>query len=941
MTALPPPDRRAMTILKTTIRASALALLLLAASGLGAGLRAQANDDCLSCHNDKGLTKKRAGKPVSLFVDEARFKATVHGKINCTDCHADLKGKELPHDETLKPATCRSCHAVEQAQHDLSLHGKAIARGDPLAPHCSNCHGNHEIVSRKDPRSPVQPARIPYLCGKCHSEGGRVQKERTIHQSNIISNYTESIHGDALMNKGLTVAATCVSCHTAHSILKHTDPKSSIARANIAATCSSCHAAIESVHRKVIQGKLWERETHILPACVDCHEPHKARRVFYDQGMADGDCLRCHARSDIKASKGGRSLRVHADSLAGSMHVKIACSQCHTGVTPSHERPCETITQKVNCASCHAEVGTQYQLSTHGQLEAKNDPNGPSCKQCHGTHGVLGKLNPQSPIFPTHIPTLCARCHRTGEKAARVYTGTEKLIVERYTESIHGKGLLESGLVVTATCTSCHTAHSVLPRDSTLSSVNRHNLPQTCGRCHEGIAKQFARSVHSATISTTKDKLPVCDDCHSAHTIGRTDAEGFKLKIMGQCGSCHKEIAESYFETYHGKVSRLGYTKTAQCYDCHGSHDILKVADPASHLSRQNVVATCAKCHAGASRRFAGYLTHATHHDLGKYPILFWVFWAMTTLLVVTFTVGGAHTLMWLPRALKMRQEFGRHPPAKEGELEYQRFTPLQRGLHVFMILSFISLALTGMTLKFSYTRWASVVSHMLGGFETTGYFHRYAAVIMVAVFITHLVDLVKRKGRDGTTWMALVFGKDSMMFNRKDLDDAIGSVKWFLGRGKRPHYGRWTYWEKFDYFAVFWGIFVIGSTGLMLWFPVFFSRFFPGWFVNVATIVHSDEALLATGFIFTVHFFNTHLRPEKFPMDLVIFTGRMTVDELKHDKPAEYDELMEQGKLDENLVVPYQPIVIRAIKSFAWWALAMGTLIVLGIVYAMLFSYV
>jgi cytochrome b subunit of formate dehydrogenase len=287
-----------------------------------------------------------------------------------------------------------------------------------------------------------------------------------------------------------------------------------------------------------------------------------------------------------------------------------------------------------------------------------------------------------------------------------------------------------------------------------------------------------------------------------------------------------------------------------------------------------------------------------------------------------------------------MRKEFGKHPPAKEGELEYQRFTPLQRGLHVFMILSFISLALTGMTLKFSYTTWAAVVSRMLGGFETTGYFHRYAAVIMVAVFITHLVDLVKRKRAANTTWLSMVFDKNSLMFNRKDLDDLIGSVKWFLGRGPRPRYGRWTYWEKFDYFAVFWGIFVIGSTGLMLWFPVFFARFFPGWFVNVATIVHSDEALLATGFIFTVHFFNTHLRPEKFPMDLVVFTGRMTVDELKHDKPAEYEELVEAGSLDKHLVVPYQPIVIRFIKSFAWWALTMGTLIVLGIVYAMVFSY-
>ena len=125
-----------------------------------------------------------------------------------------------------------------------------------------------------------------------------------------------------------------------------------------------------------------------------------------------------------------------------------------------------------------------------------------------------------------------------------------------------------------------------------------------------------------------------------------------------------------------------------------------------------------------------------------------------------------------------------------------------------------------------------------------------------------------------------------------------MGTLKWFIGLGKRPAYGRWTYWEKFDYFAVFWGIAVIGSTGLTLWFPVFFTRFIPGSFLNVATIIHSDEALLATGFIFTVHFFNTHLRPEKFPMDITVFTGRMPLEELKRDKPREYEALVASGKL-------------------------------------------
>jgi cytochrome b subunit of formate dehydrogenase len=280
--------------------------------------------------------------------------------------------------------------------------------------------------------------------------------------------------------------------------------------------------------------------------------------------------------------------------------------------------------------------------------------------------------------------------------------------------------------------------------------------------------------------------------------------------------------------------------------------------------------------------------------------------------------------------------------PLKEEivELEVLRFSRLNRILHVSMIVSFMSLALTGMTLKFSYTRWAGVVSRFFGGFESAGYIHRFAAVVMFGVFFAHLVDLIQMKKRERLSLRELLFGPGSMLFNRKDLQDLVGNIKWFLGKGPRPHYGRWTYWEKFDYFAVFWGIAVIGLTGLMLWFPEFFTRFIPGWFLNVATIIHSDEALLAVGFIFTVHFFNTHLRPEKFPMDIVVFTGRMHLAEFRRDKPAEYDALVEAGTLDQHLVEAYPDIVVRAIRFFAWTALWLGFSIVVWIVYAMLFAY-
>ncbi len=279
-------------------------------------------------------------------------------------------------------------------------------------------------------------------------------------------------------------------------------------------------------------------------------------------------------------------------------------------------------------------------------------------------------------------------------------------------------------------------------------------------------------------------------------------------------------------------------------------------------------------------------------------------------------------------------------PAELHHEKEFVRFPKYNRVLHACMIVSFLSLALTGLSLKFSYTAWAVFLSHVLGGFETAGYIHRVAAIVMFGTFFAHLWKLRQMVRTEYGSWRALLTGPDTMVPTKSDLREFVATMKWFLGMGQRPQYGRWTYWEKFDYFAVFWGIAIIGSTGLTLWFPVFFTYFLPGWAINVATIIHSDEALLATGFIFTVHFFNTHLRPEKFPMDTVIFTGQMPLAEMRRDKPREIAALEAGGKLERYLADPLPHVVVRTIRGFAWSALAVGFSIVVWIIYAMVFAY-
>jgi len=623
-------------------------------------LFAQDNDECLMCHDDRDLKGKVNGRTKSLFISSGTINSSVHSDIVCTDCHEDIDGDNLPHREVFKRVECGNCHDDVMDLYKDCLHGQAKAKGDPLAPLCQDCHGKHNILLVKDHNSPVAPLNIPFLCGRCHREGTPVQLQRNIPQDRILENYSQSIHGEGLLSKGLIVSATCVSCHSAHRILPHTDSRSTISRQNIASTCAVCHAEIESVHRKVIRGELWEKQEHILPACVDCHQPHEIRSAFYDYGMADRDCLECHENQNLVATDDGRSLFVNYDELKSSEHTTIACSQCHSEVNVSKHRPCETIVSEVDCSSCHAQVGEDYEKSTHGMLASRLDKNAPTCIECHGSHGTMGRLDPISPIFAINIPSLCAKCHREGEQAAIRNEGSEIDIIEHYTESIHGKGLLKSGLTVTATCTDCHTAHKELPHDNPESSINPVIIASTCGNCHHGITEQFEKSVHSPNVTSTDKELPVCNDCHSAHTIRRADSEGFKLTIMNQCGRCHEEIADTYFDTYHGKVSQLGYTKTAKCYDCHGAHDILPPINPDSKLSRQNVLETCRTCHPSANRQFAGYLTHATHHDPEKYPFLFWTFWGMTGLVITTFFIFGLHTILWLPRSLKWRKELNK-----------------------------------------------------------------------------------------------------------------------------------------------------------------------------------------------------------------------------------------------------------------------------------------
>jgi cytochrome b subunit of formate dehydrogenase len=266
----------------------------------------------------------------------------------------------------------------------------------------------------------------------------------------------------------------------------------------------------------------------------------------------------------------------------------------------------------------------------------------------------------------------------------------------------------------------------------------------------------------------------------------------------------------------------------------------------------------------------------------------------------------------------------------------YQRFDRIDRVMHAFLMTTFIGCTITGLPPLFSDHGWSAGLARGLGGFEMAALIHRICAGVMIIVWALHVVRVIAH-AIHRTGFLAMVWGPDSMVPQPQDVFDVWNHLRYFVGKGSRPQFGRWTYWEKFDYWAVFWGMAIIGGSGLVLWFPQQFALFLPGWVFNVATVVHGEEALLAVGFIFTIHFFNGHLRPEKFPMDLVIFTGRIPEHELVEERQTEYRRLLALGRLAAAETTPPTPWTQVFGYLVGGTAVILGTVTVIVIVFSVI----
>jgi nitrate/TMAO reductase-like tetraheme cytochrome c subunit len=367
-------------------------------------------------------------------------------------------------------------------------------------------------------------------------------------------------------------------------------------------------------------------------------------------GPANEECLGCHG-SSLERDK-GKPIAPVGEAFAASIHgqSELSCVDCHADLQ-GKELPHAQHLAKPDCATCHEDAVKAYDESVHAVARKKSsDSEAATCADCHGVHDIRGAKDPQSRTYHFNVAATCAKCHANEALIARAGIKAGN-VPAHFEDSIHGRALKKSGLVVAPNCATCHGNHEIRRASDDKSLINRANVPKTCGQCHAGVRADYETSVHAAALREGNPRAAVCVDCHTAHDTKAVDS-AWRADLVRECGTCHQESMRTFRDTFHGKVTTLGFTRAATCADCHGSHGILPRSDPRSAIADGRRTQTCRKCHSGATDKFALYDPHADAHNRERSPVLFYIAQAMKLLLLGVFIFFGLHTLLWLGRSL-------------------------------------------------------------------------------------------------------------------------------------------------------------------------------------------------------------------------------------------------------------------------------------------------
>jgi cytochrome b subunit of formate dehydrogenase len=617
-------------------------------------------------------------------------------------------------------------------------------------------------------------------------------------------------------------------------------------------------------------------------ACA-AHAEHKPK---------DKDCLACHSDSTLTTEVNGKqvSLYVDEEKLKHSIHgAMFACVDCHKDVKSLVH---ETAPQKITCAQCHADAQEAYSHSLHAKAANTGGAPAANCQDCHGdVHQILAADDTKSPVSHGNIPATCGRCH--GQKFLMESNGESAQPFTSYQESVHGLAI-EKGSKKAAVCTDCHGAHEILAANDQKSPIYKFNVPETCGKCHGAVEQTFMQSIHGQGIARGNGLAPVCTDCHGIHSIkshvnpSSPDSEQNVSRDI--CARCHQGVrlsqefgvpgnrVNSYFDSYHGLATEGGSVVAANCSSCHGVHNILPSSDPRSTINRANLDATCGKCHKGVTQKFTLNKVHMDtdrSSDIGSIVVRC----VRCIYLVLIVTVIG---LMFLHNAIIWRKKaVVRHRMQNPNMV---RMTENQRWQHLVLLASFIVLVITGFALKFPDSWFAEALGM---GERLRSITHRTAGVILIGAGIYHLFYLaVTREGR------RLI---RDFVPAPKDAFDAWGTMRYYLGLSKdKPKFGRFSYAEKAEYWALVWGTALMGVTGIMLWAKVWVGDLMARWWIDVATAVHFYEAILATLAILVWHFYQVFFDPDVYPMNWAWWDGKMPVEHYRHEHGLDTEALAE-----------------------------------------------
>ncbi len=398
-------------------------------------ISAQSNDDCLACHSDKGLTKSKNGKDVSLFVDSQVIGNSAHKKLNCIACHVGFNPDNVPHKENIQPIDCKSCHKDAPLKHQFHPDMmKKVSIGISQETDCKKCHGTHDITSPRLAASKFNTSNIVQACGQCHVDN----KEKFLHSAHYLA-FKENVKG----------APNCLTCHKNPGIVYDKGRDTLSVKLAQQKLCFSCHLDNPEIRSK----------TSPAAGFIASYE-HSVHGVALTKGNPKAaSCVNCHTSHSVNKP-------VDPLSTVNKINIPKTCSQCH------------------------AQIAKDYSESIHGVLVAKGNNDAPVCTDCHGEHNILKHNDPNSPVAFQNLATqICSPCHSSVTLSTKYGLTPNKFAT--YSNSYHGLAL-QGGSLTVANCSSCHGAHNIKPSSDPTSQVNKKNLAKTCGKCHPGANENFS-----------------------------------------------------------------------------------------------------------------------------------------------------------------------------------------------------------------------------------------------------------------------------------------------------------------------------------------------------------------------------------------------------------------------------------------------------------------